>query len=79
MTTALQKVETPLSERYQTRCESCGWLRQFFGTAEEARKSALTMGWEFRTTRRANMRAGDLPIIPETVELAHCPVCKLRN
>lgn len=81
--TALHKVETPLMERYTTTCHSCGWERQFFGTAEEARESALTMGWEFR--HKHYLEAGRL--VPgdasayhavkssQTYEVAYCPHC----
>ena len=66
MITGLRKVETPLSERYITVCASCRWDKQFFGTATEARESALRMGWEFRRI------AG-----PLDGEHAYCPHCKI--
>ena len=74
---ALAKVDTPLSERYLVRCQACGWEKQFFGTADEARQSALKMGWEFRVDRVPNLRAFDLPTVPMAVERAICPHCKL--
>lgn len=77
MMQALTKVETPLMERYLTVCTACGWERQFFGTADEARESALKMGWEFRMVREPNWRASDLPIVPTEHEEAYCPHCKL--
>ena len=67
MTPALTKVDTPLMERYTTTCQNCAFIRQFFGTADEARQSALTMGWEFRRT---------FPH-PMNHEFALCPHCKM--
>jgi hypothetical protein len=37
MIDALHKVKTPLMERYDTTCVSCGWYRHFFGMKKEAR------------------------------------------
>jgi RNase P subunit RPR2 len=69
MTSALQKIDVPLMERYTTTCVPCGWIRQFFGTEQEARESAEKMGWEFR------MRVVDFGL--STQERAFCPHCKL--
>ena len=62
----LEKVPGPLMERYLTRCHSCGWERQFFGTFEQAVASALRMGWEFQDGPSEALRS-----------LAYCPHCKL--
>lgn len=70
--TALTKVETPLSERYITTCQNCGFDRQFFGTAKEARESALTMGWEFRPRPMSQCASSK-----DRDERAYCPHCKL--
>lgn len=64
---ALNKVDTPLMERYETTCVRCGWYRHFFGTAEEARVSAEKMGWEFRRVFPDPMNS----------ERSYCPHCKL--
>lgn len=69
---ALMKVATPLSERYRTTCAHCGHDRQFFGTADEARRSALTMGWEFRALPMSQCVSSK-----ERDERAYCPHCKL--
>ena len=72
---ALTKVETPLSERYTTTCVRCDHVRQFFGTADEARTSAVTMGWVFRVS------TPHPPFFPGQFhfkrELAYCPHCQL--
>lgn len=77
MTPALTKVETPLSERYETKCVKCGWLRHFFGTEKEARESALKMGWEFRVRFQplAVQRTDYVGSGPS--EVAYCPHCRL--
>jgi len=74
----MQKVDTPLMERYIFTCVSCGWDRQFFGTAKESRESADRMGWEFRKAMRI------LPISldrsapdHEWIEKPYCPHCRL--
>lgn len=72
---ALKKVETPLMERYVTTCQNCGHDRQFFGTAQEARQSALTMGWEFRSP--GPMYPGKVWLKDEFTERAYCPHCRL--
>lgn len=68
MDSALAKVNTSLSERYLTICENCHWEKQFWGTATEARKSALDAGWQFRSS-------------PDhynpSKEIALCPHCQL--
>lgn len=73
----LTKVESSLSERYTIECIDCRYLRQVFGTAEEARQSAIMMGWEFRQRIRPNFGAHDLPVVPDVIEGALCPHCKL--
>ncbi len=73
MMSALAKVETSLSERYITKCVHCDWVRQFFGTAVEARQSALRMGWEFRQGYVMNGRDPDVT----PIERAFCPHCQL--
>ena len=66
----LQKVETPLSERYTTVCVACGWERQFFGTQHESMASALKMGWEFRGEKN--------DFWGQVIETrAYCPHCRL--
>lgn len=76
-TAALRRVETPLMERYVTTCENCGHDRQFFGTAPEARQSALTMGWEFRRLLPAGSYPGQIWMREDLPESAYCPHCKL--
>lgn len=73
---ALTKVETPLMERYETKCASCGWDRHFFGTEKEARESALTIGWEFRIKKTDGPKDqhGERFWLKE---VALCPHCKI--
>jgi hypothetical protein len=83
--TALTKVETPLMERYTLTCVQCGWVRQVFGTEQEARISALMMGWEFRSShdrdhemlKAALGHPAALRNPGFLTELAFCPHCAL--
>lgn len=83
MTEALKKVSVPLSERYETKCCECQWDRHFFGTKEEARASAVKMGWEFRKVAldidefSVKVANGQAYFLRQNVELAYCPHCKL--
>jgi hypothetical protein len=81
MIDAMHKVATTLMERYDTTCVSCGWYRHFFGTAKEARESALRMGWEFRKGQPCMADAiifrSIRQVSPEDIEMAYCPHCKL--
>lgn len=72
MTDALQKVDTPLSERYITTCTNCDYERQVFGTKDEARASAVLMGWEFR-----DVTLGTPALLRLRKEIALCPHCRL--
>ena len=78
---ALTKVETPLMERYETKCCHCGWVRHFFGMEKEARESALKMGWEFRMANRYRSETIIFAAIKkcssEEIEVAYCPHCKI--
>lgn len=81
MDEAIKKVEAPLMERYTTTCHVCGYIRQHFGTKDEARASAERMGWEFRISHRIprieKLRLWHEQLPMEPVELAYCPHCKL--
>lgn len=79
---ALHKVETTLTERYETMCESCCWYHQFVGTEKEARESALKMGWEFQMIPKIPpITKGGHTFIEKVrfvnTEVAYCPYCKI--
>lgn len=77
MSSALKKVDTALSERYDIICDTCQYLREFFGTEKDARMSAERMGWgfEIRTMKSAGKQIGlnEWEAIEFDLEVAYCP------
>lgn len=78
MSNAMIKVDVPLSERYLTTCARCGYERQIFGTAEEAKARALQMGWEFRSKHPGLQSDGKIQLwVSDEREKAYCPHCAI--